>query len=149
LKRAAKLLAVTRKPVGLVIWGGRHAVVMTGFRATADPRKGDFRLTAVWISDPYGSAHRLYAVDRAPLVKYRELDATTTYDRAWYGKYIIVAPVTPAATPDPTPTPTPEPPPTPAPTPVPSATPAPTPTPTPVASPTLSADPPATVEPAG
>jgi hypothetical protein len=154
LKRAARLIAVTRKPVGLVIWGGRHAVVMTGFRATADPRKGDFRLTAVWISDPYGSAHRLYSVDRAPLNKYRELDATTTYDRLWYGKYIIVAPVAPpAATPKPTPTPTPKPTPTPPPTPVPTPTPAPpatpAPTPTPIASPIPSADPSASEAPAG
>jgi len=26
------------------------------------------------------------------LNRYLELDATTTYDRLWYGRYIIVAP---------------------------------------------------------
>jgi hypothetical protein len=133
LKMAARLIATTRKPVGLVIWGGRHAVVMTGFRATADPRKGDFRLTGVWISDPYGAAHRFYSVAGAPLDPYRELDASTTYDRAWYGKFVIVAPT---VTPVPTPTPTPVPTPTPTPVPTPTPTPVPTPTPTPVPTPT-------------
>ena len=37
--RAALALAETRRPVGLVMWAGRHAWVMTGFKATADPRK--------------------------------------------------------------------------------------------------------------
>jgi hypothetical protein len=140
LKQAARLLAITRKPVGLVVAGGKHAVVMTGFRASADPRAGNFTLSAVWISDPYGYSHRLYSVGAVPLVAYRELDATRFYDRAWYGKYVIVAPV--AKTPAPTPTPTPAPSPTPSPTPVPdpsptaSPTPSPTPAPTPASSPT-------------
>ena len=29
----------------------------------------------------------------SPLNRYFELDATTTYDRLWYGKYITVAPL--------------------------------------------------------
>ena len=41
--RAALALAETRRPVGLVMWAGRHAWVMTGFKATADPRKHDAR----------------------------------------------------------------------------------------------------------
>jgi hypothetical protein len=39
--RAALALAETKRPVGLVMWAGRHAWVMTGFKATADPRKHD------------------------------------------------------------------------------------------------------------
>ena len=134
LRRAARLIATTRKPVGLLFAGGKHAVVMTGFRATADPRSGDFRLTAVWISDPYGSRHTLYSVDRVPFYRYRELDATRTYDLAWYGKYVIVAPSA-TVTPAPAPTPSPTPSPSPSPTPPPEATPAPPP-PAPTAAPT-------------
>lgn len=92
LKRAAMQIARTGRPVGLAIWNGRHAVVMTGFQATRDPRQGDFDLTYVWISDPYGTAHTRYTTAGSPLDKYLELDATPTYDAAWYGKFVIVAP---------------------------------------------------------
>ncbi len=98
LKRAAKQIAVTNKPVGLLVWNGRHAVVMTGFEASADPRKGDFKLTDVWVSDPIGSSHRRYTAAGSPLDKYLELDATSAYDKAWYGKYITVVPQTSTAT---------------------------------------------------
>ena len=92
LKRAARSIASTSKPVGLTIMGGRHAVVMTGFEASRDPRNGDFTLIAIWISDPLGSAHKRYATADSPTTRYRELDATTTYDRAWYDQYVIVVP---------------------------------------------------------
>lgn len=108
LRRAAKQIALTGKPVGLAIWNGRHAVVMTGFEATGDPRAGDFTLTHVWISDPYGLSHHRYTAAGSPLNAYLELDATPTYDRAWYKKYVIVVPQGTGATvpaPDPTPPP--------------------------------------------
>jgi hypothetical protein len=51
--RAARALAETKRPVGLVMWAGRHAWVMTGFKATADPRKhDDARVTRVRVIDP-------------------------------------------------------------------------------------------------
>jgi len=92
LKRAAKQLVVTNKPVGLLVQNGQHAVVMTGFEASGDPRKGDFKLTHVWVSDPYGSRHVRYTASGSPLNKYLELDASTSYDEAWYGKYVTVVP---------------------------------------------------------
>ena len=92
LKRAARQIAVTRKPVGLAIMNGRHAVVMTGFESSRDPLLGDFTLTHVWISDPIGASHTRYTAAGSPLNPYRELDATPAYDEAWYGKYVIVAP---------------------------------------------------------
>jgi hypothetical protein len=92
LRRAAKQLAMTGKPVGLTTWHGQHAVVMTGFSATSDPRRGDFSLTWVWISDPTGSSHVRYSASDSPLDSYLETDATATYDRLWYGKYVIVVP---------------------------------------------------------
>lgn len=93
LKHAARVIAEERKPVGLITMNGRHAVVMTGFEATRDPRDGDFKLINVWISDPLGSRHRKYAAEASPLNTYRELDAPANYDKAWYGRYIIVAPL--------------------------------------------------------
>jgi hypothetical protein len=92
LKAAATLIARYSKPVGLVVQHGKHAVVMTGFTADRDPSRGDFKLRAVFVSDPYGYRHVLYSAAYSPLDKYRELDATSTYDRLWYGKYIIVSP---------------------------------------------------------
>lgn len=93
LKHAARVIAEENKPVGLLVSNGRHAMVMTGFEATRDPRRGDFTLVNVWISDPNGSRHRLYAAKDSPLNKYLELDAVPVYyDQAWYGRYVIVAP---------------------------------------------------------
>ena len=144
LKAAALAIATTRKPVGLVVWNGRHAVVMTGFQATADPRRGAFTLLSVMISDPYAGGpiatrHGRWSPARFPFGRYLELDATAAYDRAWWGKWIVIMPravAAPAPKPAPTPTPTPTPRPTPTPTPRPTPTPTPQPTPTPTPSPT-------------
>jgi hypothetical protein len=109
LKQAAKRIAATGQPVGLTVWNGGHAVVMTGFEATSDPREGGFRLTHVWISDPYGAHHRRYTAAGSPLNRYYQRDATRPYTRAWYGKHVIVVPQKPAPSPTPTPPPSPEP----------------------------------------
>lgn len=48
-------LAIRRhqRPVGLLVWQGRHAWVMSGFEATADPASGDtFTVTRATILDP-------------------------------------------------------------------------------------------------
>ena len=43
----------TGRPVGLVMWKGRHAWVMSGFTSDADPRAGDdFDVTGVRVLDP-------------------------------------------------------------------------------------------------
>ena len=50
----------TGRPVGLLVWRGRHAWVMSGFEATGNPAStGDFRVTRAIILDPlypYGSS---------------------------------------------------------------------------------------------
>lgn len=93
LKHAARVIAERGVPVGLLVDHGTHAVVMTGFEATRDPRRGDFTLLRVWISDPNGSSHRRYAASSSPLDTYLELDAMYAYyDQAWYRRYVIVAP---------------------------------------------------------
>ena len=54
LKLAARMMRKTGKPVGLVVWRGAHAWVMSGFTATADPADtNDFTVTSVWVHDPW------------------------------------------------------------------------------------------------
>jgi hypothetical protein len=59
MQAAALAIRVTGKPVGLLVWRGRHAWVMTGFQATADPLKtAAYKVTAAYVLDPlypYGS----------------------------------------------------------------------------------------------
>lgn len=59
MRVAAKSISETGRPVGLLVWAGRHAWVMSGFQATGDPRTTtDFRVTKAIVLDPlypYGS----------------------------------------------------------------------------------------------
>jgi hypothetical protein len=54
LAAAAKAIRETGKPVGLLMWQGRHAWVMSGFEATGDPllSSDSFRVTAAYVMDP-------------------------------------------------------------------------------------------------
>ncbi|HEV8516781.1 MAG TPA: hypothetical protein VGQ47_03965 [Candidatus Limnocylindrales bacterium] len=57
-RAAARAIRVTGKPVGLLVWGGRHAWVMSGFTATADPLATDeFRVTHARVLDPLYPRH--------------------------------------------------------------------------------------------
>ena len=56
---AARAMRRTGRPVGLLVWRGRHAWVMSGFQATGDPMLAGSRITAALIEDPlypYGSS---------------------------------------------------------------------------------------------
>ena len=54
LRAAARAMRQTARPVGLLMWRGAHAWVMSGFEATADPATtDDFKVTHVRISDPW------------------------------------------------------------------------------------------------
>lgn len=59
LRTAAAAIRDTGRPVGLVMWRGRHAWVMSGFESMGDPAShSDFRVTGVRVLDPlfpYGS----------------------------------------------------------------------------------------------
>ncbi len=93
LRRAAKQIALTRKPVGLLVWHGRHAMVMTGFVASANPaHASSWTLSSIWVSDPYGYSRRSYSAGSTPLNRYLETDASAWYDKQWYGKYIVIVP---------------------------------------------------------
>jgi hypothetical protein len=53
LVTAAEAIRATRRPVGLVMWRGRHAWVMSGFESKGDPRHvDDPRITRVRVHDP-------------------------------------------------------------------------------------------------
>lgn len=53
LRVAATALRETGRPVGLVMWRGRHAWVMTGFESMGDPSlRPDFQVTGISVVDP-------------------------------------------------------------------------------------------------
>jgi hypothetical protein len=103
LRIAARQMRYTRKPVGLLVWRGRHAWVMSGFRATADPAyTDDFEVTHVYIEDPWAGrrspvwgqglrAHSLVRVSRLS-----GFTRWASHHRPEFGKdghYVIVAPL--------------------------------------------------------
>ena len=101
---AARQMRLTGKPVGLLVWRGAHAWVMSGFKATADPAyTDDFDVTAVWIEDPWhGRVSRTWGKGLEPhtLVSAKELGADfvkwSSRYRPEYGRdgaFVIVAPV--------------------------------------------------------
>ena len=50
---AAKGIATTGRPAGIIVWGGTHAWVITGFEATADPNEtDDYRVVTIRMADP-------------------------------------------------------------------------------------------------
>jgi hypothetical protein len=51
IKLAALQLRLTGKPVGLVVWAGFHAWVMSGFTSIGDPTKGAFTVTGLFVED--------------------------------------------------------------------------------------------------
>jgi hypothetical protein len=104
LRIAARQMRLTRRPVGLLVWRGAHAWVMSGFKATADPAyTDDFEVTAVWIEDPWaGRVSRRWGAGLAPhtLVTAAALKSDfvkwASRHRPEYGSdgaFVIVAPV--------------------------------------------------------
>ncbi len=104
LRLAARQMRATNRPVGLLVWAGAHAWVMSGFKATADPAlTDDFRVTHIWIEDPWtGRVSRTWGAGLEPhtlltaaalggdFVRYASV-YRPEYGRA--GKFVVVAPV--------------------------------------------------------
>jgi hypothetical protein len=93
LKVAARQMRYTAKPVGLIVWAGDHAWVMSG----------DFEVTAVWIEDPwFGRTDRTWGTGLAPhslLSKADLADDFVTWPSRYFApvfgqseRYVIVAP---------------------------------------------------------
>jgi hypothetical protein len=67
VKRAAKRIRATNKPVGLLVMGGRHAWVLSGFDATADPAStSSFSVTHVYVVGPLYPKQQKGYFDRPP-----------------------------------------------------------------------------------
>jgi hypothetical protein len=109
IRRAARAIRTTGKPVGLVVWKGAHAWVMSGFRATADPAyTNEFTVTEVYIQDPwYPDVSAIWGASRPPdsVVPVAALDDDyLPYDRPGRvhpkrdGRYILILPALPAGT---------------------------------------------------
>jgi len=75
VRRAAKSLRATGRPVGLLVMGGRHAWVMSGFDATADPAAtNNFDVTGVYILGPLYPKEQKGYFDKPP-------DTRLTFDQ--------------------------------------------------------------------
>jgi hypothetical protein len=67
-RAAARSMRLTGKPVGLLVWAGRHAWVMSGFQATGDPLSTEeVAVTHVYVLDPlYPRDSRTWGDSPAP-----------------------------------------------------------------------------------
>lgn len=112
MRMAARAIRATGRPVGLLVWRGRHAWVMSGFEATADPMRTDgFAVTGAYILDPlyphgsgtWGPSPRPGALQSVATVG-RQFVArgTSSASARWLssslsGKWVLVLPVDPPA----------------------------------------------------
>jgi hypothetical protein len=106
LGRAARAIRATGKPVGLLMWHGRHAWVMSGFRATADPLEDlDAKVTEAIVYDPlYPHGSSVWGRSPRPgqALAVSELGRQFVPRRSWRpggslsrslaGKYVVVLP---------------------------------------------------------
>jgi hypothetical protein len=75
VRKAAKAIAMTGKPVGLLVMGGRHAWVLSGFDATADPTAtSNYEVTHVYVLGPLYPKEQKGYFDRPP-------DTRLTFDQ--------------------------------------------------------------------
>ena len=101
---AAEAIRATKRPVGLVMWRGRHAWVMSGFESSADPRTFDeFDVTGIRVLDPlYPHGSSVWGrspkpntlVSPATLAKQFVLRDSTRVNLGVPPGYLLVLPVT-------------------------------------------------------
>ncbi len=102
VRSAVTQLRVTGKPVALIVAGGRHAWVLTGFTATADPaRTTDFGVVSVRVVGPLYGRQSVNGYDAPPdttisyaalrrfLLPYRFRFAATP----WTGRFVTFQPI--------------------------------------------------------
>lgn len=93
LHYAAQQMALTHRPVGLLMIAGGHAEVMTGFTASANPASGSFNVTGVYYSNPYAnSPNNHYSAGGKALANFTRNKDKDTSDKSMLGLYWIVAP---------------------------------------------------------
>ena len=103
VRAAAYALRKTGRPVGLIVWRGAHAWVMSGFTATTDPLTDpDFRVTGVYIQDPwYPRISSIWGPGQKPnswiSINALKADFLPRRGGKWHaelaGKYVLVLPV--------------------------------------------------------
>jgi hypothetical protein len=109
IRKAARALRMTNRPVGLVTWRGAHSWVMSGFTATADPAySDDFKVKKVYVQDtwyPYVST--IWGASRPPNALVPVAALAEDYlpyarPRARYpkrdGRFMLILPVLPPNT---------------------------------------------------
>jgi hypothetical protein len=102
IRAAVTRLRLTNRPVGLLVLRGRHAWVLNGFEATADPAvTGSFTVTAVYVSGPlYPREPNSYGLDPPPNTRLTVSEFTSQffwryYDSSlttWNGYWVIIQP---------------------------------------------------------
>jgi hypothetical protein len=113
-RAAVRAIALFRKPVGILAWGGQHAQVMTGYRVTGqDPRTGatKWTLQGIYLFDPLVGDHlnnvyitrNTWGFDGGKKIKFVPYTMTNSPyvdpldgqqgNAEWDGKYVIVAPI--------------------------------------------------------
>jgi hypothetical protein len=105
LRGAAVAIRSTGRPVGMIVWRGKHAWVMTGFTATADPLiDPGFRVTGVYVQDPwYPRVSSIWGPGKKPnawlsvkALKAEFLPRSLGWRRPELaGKFVLVLPVDP------------------------------------------------------
>ncbi len=112
---AARAIRLTGKPVGLLMWRGRHAWVMSGFEATGDPLLATTRITSVFVEDPlYPHGSSVWGPSPAPgaaltpdALGRQYVPRGTSRSSPWNqspwgrqfaGKYVLVLPFVPLPT---------------------------------------------------
>jgi hypothetical protein len=103
LRRAAEAMQATGRPVGLLVWHGAHAWVMSGFRATRRPNGEIGRISSITILDPwyprYSGTHGSSPRPGTRLTP-RQLAADYLPWHRWFrspfdGRYVLVLPYDP------------------------------------------------------
>ncbi len=100
LNAAATRIRLTNKPVGLLVWAGRHAWVMSGFSATADPATtAAFSVTAVFVEGPlYPRPLNPWGYDLPPDTQLSPAQLAQYFTKysdghnTWNGRYILILP---------------------------------------------------------
>jgi hypothetical protein len=101
LKQAATRMRQTNRPVGMLVWKGRHAWVIDGFTATADPATtSNFTITSVDVTGPlYPRAMNSSGYDLPPDTQLTPAQLATYFlpytdpiVKTWNGKYVLIVP---------------------------------------------------------
>jgi hypothetical protein len=103
IRAVAYAVRKTNRPVGLIVWRGAHAWVVSGITASSDPLVDpDFRVTGVYVQDPwYPRVSSIWGRGKRPnsYLSVRSLRSAFLPRRAgrWHaelaGKFVVVLPV--------------------------------------------------------